>query len=363
MSWDAPRPVGRRGIAAVALAVSLAACSQAAPTPDAAAAAAANSPVIAFLMPDQASTRYERYDYPLFQSRVDNLCVRCDVIYSNAEASGDKQREQAMAALDRGASVLVISAVEPQVAVDIVRQAHDRGAQVVAYDRPIVDVPADLYISYDNEAIGTLITESLLDRLEDAPDGGGLLQVNGAPEDAAADLVQEGVAAALEGSRFPVLAAYDTPGWDPDKAQAWVREQITRFGPQIVGVIAGNDGTAGGAAAAFRAAGVSPIPPITGNDSELAAAQRILQGQQFNTISKPIKMVAEGAAAAAVQIVNGGRPPVGETLFGTPTELFEPTIVTASNLRATLIDTGELELGTVCTPELADACQRAGIKT
>ncbi|MCO1653621.1 substrate-binding domain-containing protein [Pseudonocardia humida] len=362
MSWDAPRPAGRRGIAAVALAVSLAACSQAAPTPDAAAALAADSPIIAFLMPDQASTRYERYDYPLFQSRVDNLCVRCDVIYSNAEASADKQREQAMAALDRGAGVLVISAVDPAVAADIVRQAHDRGTKVVAYDRPIVDEPADRYISYDNEAIGRLITESLLDRLEGAPAGGGLLQVNGAPEDAAADLVQQGIAAALEDSAIPVLASYDTPGWDPDKAEAWVREQIDRFGPQIIGVIAGNDGTAGGAAAAFRAAGVSPVPPITGNDSELAAAQRILQGQQFNTISKPIKMVAEGAAATAVQIVNGGEPRAGEMLFGTPTELYEPTIVTAANLRSALIDTGELELGTVCTPELLDACERAGIE-
>src|ERR1044072_8699650 len=138
MSWVASRPVRRRGIAAVALAFSLTACSQATPLPNATAALAADSPVIAFLMPDQASTRYERYDYPLFQARVDNLCVRCDVIYSNAEASGDKQREQAMLALDGGATVLVISAVDPEVASDVVRQAHERGAKVVAYDRPIV---------------------------------------------------------------------------------------------------------------------------------------------------------------------------------------------------------------------------------
>lgn len=72
--------------------------------------------------------------------------------------------------------------------------------------------------------------------------------------------------------------------------------------------------------------------------------------------------MAEGAAATAVQIVNGGRPPAEEMLFGTPTELFEPTIVTAPTLRSTLIDTGELERGTVRTPELTDACARAGIE-
>jgi D-xylose transport system substrate-binding protein len=366
MGWHAPRRAPRRAPVALALAAALTtaltACGRAEPATDAAAVVAAQSPVIAFLMPDQASTRYERYDYPLFQTKVDDLCVRCDVVYSNAEADPAKQREQAMAALDRGAGVLVISAVEPRTAAEIVRIAHERGARVIAYDRPIVEVPADHYVSYDNEAIGRLITDSLLDRLRASGASGGLLQVNGAPEDAAADLVQEGVAAALQDSPFPVLAAFDTPNWDPDEAEAWVRAQISRFGPQIVGVIAGNDGTAGGAAAAFRAAGVSPVPPITGNDSELAAAQRILQGQQYNTISKPIRMVAEAAAAASVQFVNGRQPAAQEELFGTPTELFEPTIVTAGTLRQTLIDTGELELGTVCTPELADACERAGIE-
>jgi D-xylose transport system substrate-binding protein len=352
----------RHALVALALVTTPLACGRAEPAPDVAAALAAQTPVIAFLMPDQASTRYERYDYPLFQSKVDDLCVRCEVIYSNAEGDAGKQREQAMAALDRGASVLVMSSVAPDTAAEVVRIAHERGARVMAYDRPIVDTPADHYVSYDNEAIGRLITESLVDRLRDSGASGGLLQVNGAPEDAAADLVQKGVATALEGSPFPVLASYDTPGWEPDKAEEWVREQIDRFGPQIVGVIAGNDGTAGGAVAAFRAAGVSPIPPITGNDSELAAAQRILQGQQFNTISKPIRMVAEAAAATSVQIVNGGAPQASTQLFGTPTQLFEPTIVTAANLRAALIDTGELELGTVCTPELIDECERAGIE-
>ena len=359
MGRDARRSAVR-GLAALAMAASLAGCGQA-PDPLVGATVSADTDVIAFLMPDQASTRYERYDYPLFQAKVNDLCIRCTVIYSNAEADAEKQRQQAEEALDRGARVLVMSSVDPGVAAEIVQAAHDKGAKVVAYDRPIVDAAADHYVSYDNKAIGQLITESLLDRLEDTGAQGGLLQVNGAPEDAAADLVQEGIKAELDKHNLPVLATYDTPGWDPDKAQEWVAEQITRFGPQIVGVIAGNDGTAGGAYEAFKAAGVNPIPPITGNDSELAAAQRILQGDQYNTISKPIKLVAESGAAAAVQLVHGMEPPSTSTLFNTPTELFPPTIVTVSNLQAALIDTGELELGTICTPALQAACQRAGI--
>jgi len=351
------------GVLALVDALVLAGCGQAQPSSGTAAAITAQRPGIAFLMPDQASTRYERYDYPLFQARVDDLCVRCDVMYSNAVGDADKQRQQAKAALDQGASVLVLSAVQPQAAVDIVKEAHARGAKVVAYDRPIVEVPADQYVSYDNEAIGELITKSLLERIKDRGTPGGVLQVNGAPEDAAADLVRSGVKKVMATSNVPVLATYDTPGWDPEKAQEWGAQQIAKFGPQqIAGVVAGNDGTAGGTSAAFKAAGVDPIPPITGNDSELAAAQRILRGEQYNTISKPIRVVAEAAAAAAVQLLHGQQPPSSEQLYDTPTELFQPAVVTATNLRSALIDTGELELGTVCTPELANACERAGLE-
>jgi ABC-type xylose transport system substrate-binding protein len=347
----------------LAAALALAGCGQAQPSAGTASAGLGTNPAIAFLMPDQASTRYERYDYPLFQAKVDDLCVRCDVLYTNAEGDPDKQRQQAKAALDQGATVLVLAAVQPQAAVDIVKEAHARGAKVVAYDRPIVEVPADHYVSYDNEAIGELITRSLLDRIKDRGIPGGVLQVNGAPEDAAADQVQIGIKKVMDASPVPVLATYDTPDWDADKAEDWVSGQIGKLGaPQIAGVIAGNDGVAGGTYDAFQAAGVSPVPPITGNDSELAAAQRILRGEQYNTISKPIRVVAEAGAAAAVQLVHGQDPPSSGTLYDTPTELFQPTIVTAANLRGALIDTGELELGTVCTPDLRSACERAGLQ-
>ena len=137
--------------------------------------------------------------------------------------------------------------------------------------------------------------------------------------------------------------------------------QITQFGPQIAGVVAANDGTGGGAIAAFKAAGVNPVPPVTGNDSELAAAQRIVNGDQYNTISKPIKIVAEAAATVAYGFVSGQKPEAKTTLFNTPTELFTPTVVTAENLKQALIDSGELKASDICTAEYAAACTKAGL--
>ena len=132
-----------------------------------------------------------------------------------------------------------------------------------------------------------------------------MLQINGSPTDAAAGLIKKGIHAGLDNSGYPILAEYDTPDWAPPKAQQWASGQITRFGKKILGVVAANDGTGGGAIAAFKAAGVDPVPPVTGNDATIAALQLIIAGDQYNTISKPSEIVAAAAANVAVQAAQG----------------------------------------------------------
>ncbi len=77
---------------------------------------------------------------------------------------------------------------------------------------------------------------------------------------------------------------------------------------KIKGVVAANDGTGGGAIAAFKAAGVQPLPPVTGNDATIAALQLIIAGDQYNTISKPSEIVAAAAAKVAVDFIQGKKP-------------------------------------------------------
>ena len=116
----------------------------------------------------------------------------------------------------------------------------------------------------------------------------------------------------IDGSGLVVGAEYDTPDWSPDKAQQQMEQAITRLGKAtIVGVYAANDGTAGGAIAAMKAAGFSPIPPTTGQDAELAGIQRIIAGEQFMTVYKAIKPQAEKAAELAVALVRGEEAPEG----------------------------------------------------
>jgi D-xylose transport system substrate-binding protein len=327
-------------------------------------AAFAQTATVAFLMPDQASTRYEERDYPGFQAEMKKLCPDCTVVYQNANADVALQQQQFNSVLSQGAAVIVLDPVDSSAAASLVQQAHSQDVKVIAYDRPIPDTPADYYVSFDNQGIGKAIAQSLVDHLkaEGVAEGSGVLQINGSPTDAAAGLIRDGIDSALDASGYKTLAEFDTPDWAPPAAQQWASGQITRFGDEIKGVVAANDGTAGGAIAAFKAAGVDPVPPVTGNDATIAALQLIIAGDQYNTISKPSEIVAAAAANIAFQFISGKTPEAKTTLYNTPSELFVPAVITAENIKAEIFDKGITPVADVCTGDYVEACDKLGIK-
>jgi D-xylose transport system substrate-binding protein len=319
---------------------------------------------VAFLMPDEASTRYEEHDRPGFVKEMKQLCSGCDVLYQNADADASKQQQQFNSVLSQGAKAIVIDPVDSTAAASLVNQAKARGVKVISYDRPIPTVKTDFYVSFDNEKIGKSIAKSLVDHLKSAnvsPSSGGLLEVNGSPTDAAAGLIKKGIHEGLAGSGYRTLAEYDTPDWNPAKAQQWVAGQVSRFGKKILGVVAANDGTAGGTIAALKAAGVSPLPSVTGNDATTAGLQLIIAGDQYNTISKPSEIVAAAAANVAVQFLAGETPKAETTLFDTPSKLFVPAVITAENLKSEIIDKKINTTEQLCSGRYAEGCKKLGI--
>jgi D-xylose transport system substrate-binding protein len=328
------------------------------------AAIAAPSGTVAFLMPDEGSTRYEQHDFPGFKAEMAKLCPDCKVLYQNANGDVATQQQQFNSVISQGAKVVVLDPVDSMAAASLVRLAQSQGVKVIAYDRPIPSTPANYYVSFDNEDIGKAIAQSLVQHLKETgvpTTKGGLLQVNGSPVDAAAGLIKKGSHEGLQGSGYKTLAEYDTPDWAPPKAQQWVSGQITRFGSQIVGVVAANDGTGGGAVAALKAAGVNPVPPVTGNDATLAGLQLIISGDQYNTILKPSEIVAAAAAKVAVGFLSGQSPKGEITLFNTPSQLFKPAVITAKNLKAEVVDKGFASAKELCTDRYADGCKKLGI--
>jgi D-xylose transport system substrate-binding protein len=333
-------------------------------------AAQPETPTVALLLPESKTARYESHDRPHFERRVRELCAECRVIYSNADQDAAKQQNQAEAALTNQARVLVLDPVDSASAAAIVARAKQSKVPVVSYDRLVMGADVDYYVSFDNRKVGELQGQALLDRL--TADGAAdetIVIINGSPTDNNAKLYKDGAHSVLDDSGLVVGAEYDTPDWSPDKAQQQMEQAITKLGgDRIAGVYAANDGTAGGAIAAMKAAGIARIPPVTGQDAELAAVQRIVAGEQYMTVYKAMRMEAEAAAELAVALVRGATPAPGAVngsvnngFKDVPAILLAPLAVTQANVRDTVIADGFWTAEQVCAGYEA-ACAAAGIR-
>ena len=325
---------------------------------------------IALLLPETKTARYETQDRPLFEAKVADICPDCEILYSNADQDAAEQQSQAEAALTNGADVLVLDPVDSASAGTIVTQAKSQDVPVISYDRLITDAEIDFYISYDNEKVGELQATALVEKLEaDGVTSGSLVMINGSPTDNNATLFKEGAHSVLDDSAYDIPVEYDTPDWSPDEAQREMEQATTQLGADgFVGVYAANDGTAGGAIAAMKAGGVDPLPPVTGQDAELAAIQRILAGEQYMTVYKAIKPEAEIAAEVAVALAGGDEPPeewvndqVDNGQGEIPSQILDPVSVTAENVNDTVVADGFWSVEEICEGSFASVCEAAGI--
>jgi D-xylose transport system substrate-binding protein len=324
---------------------------------------------IALLLPESKTARYESQDRPNFERKVEELCADCEIIYSNADQDAAKQQQQAEAAITQGAKVLVLDPVDAASAGAVVQRAKQSQIPVISYDRLITDADIDYYISFDNEKVGQLQGESLVSKLEEDGAKGDIIMINGAPTDNNAKLFKQGAHSVIDDSPFKVAKEYDTPDWSPDKAQQEMDQAITAVGKDgFVGVYAANDGTAGGAIAAMKGQGVDPTKiPVTGQDAELAAIQRILIGEQYMTVYKAIKPEAEAAAELAVALARGEEPEepadsVPNGMKDVPSILLEPVAVTKENINDTIVKDEFWSVDEICTGKYAAACKEAGIQ-
>lgn len=323
---------------------------------------------IALLLPESKTARYETQDRPLFTAKLMQICSDCQLIYSNANQDATQQQSQAEAALTNGANVLVLDAVDGAAAAVIADRAKQANVPVIAYDRLITGTPnVDYYISFDNERVGQLQGTALLQALSGKTNP-SVVMINGSPTDNNATLFKQGAHSVLDG-KVNIAKEYDTPDWSPDQAQNEMQQALTALGNKVDGVYAANDGTGGGAIAAMKSAGVTPWPPVTGQDAELAAIQRILTGDQYMTVYKAIKPEAEDAAVLAFDLATGASIPSTATNGATtsnqaaqvPSILLTPVSVTKDNVKSTVVADGFWSRDDICTSDYAAACTAAGI--
>ena len=325
---------------------------------------------VALLLPETKTTRYEEKDRPLFTDKLKELCPDCKLIYANASQDPNKQQQQAEAAITKGADVIVLDAVDVASVGPIVQRANQQDIPVIAYDRLIPDQDIAYYVSFDNVKQGRIQAQTLLDKLG-SPNGKSIVMVNGAPTDPSAGDYKKGAHEVFDKSGIKIAKEFDTPDWSPDKAQVQMEQSITDLGKDgFVGAYSANDGMAGGMIAAMKSAGIDPASkPVTGGDSEAAAIQRILIGEQYSTIYLAIKQQAETSAQLAVAAANGEDPPAGlvedEVDNGAkkvPSVLLSPIAVTKDNIADTVIKDGFLTTAEICTGPYKAACKEAGLE-
>jgi D-xylose transport system substrate-binding protein len=328
---------------------------------------------IALLLPESQTTRYEAHDRPEFEAKVQELCPDCEIVYSNADQDAAKQQSQVEAALTEEVDVMVLDPVDSASAAGMVNQAEQQDVPVISYDRLILDSPGvDYYVSFDNVRVGELQGEALVNKLaEDGNPTGPIVKIKGSPTDNNATLFNEGAQSQFDEAGVEIGKEYDTPDWLPEEAQNEMDQAITALGQDgFAGVYAMNDGTAGGAIAAMKAAGIDPKTiPVTGQDAELEALQRILIGEQFMTVYKATLLETAAAAELAVALAQGEDPPEGlingEEDNGAkqvPSVLLDPVAVTADNIQDTVVKDGFWTAKDICTGQFAQACQQAGIQ-
>jgi D-xylose transport system substrate-binding protein len=302
--------------------------------------AAAHVPVIGFSQDSLVLERWKR-DIEAFQRAAKDLGAQ--VILKVADQDASVQEDQVRELVREGIDVLVIVTNDSDRLSEVVREVKRRGIPVISYDRLVRKAGVDLYISFDNEKVGSLMTSSILSDI----DQGGFLIINGARTDNNALMINTGIHAVLKPSldsgKIHLVSEIWPVAWDTAEVRAALEPLLPRIG-EIRGIVAGDDMLAEEAIRFFSENGRTGLVRVAGQDADLAACQRIAEGTQLATVYKPVERLALKAAGFAVMLANHEPIQTDATIddgtSNVPYVRLEPILVSRSNLDATVIKDG-----------------------
>ena len=301
-------------------------------------------PLIGLSMDTLKEERWQG-DRDLFVARAKDLAA--DVLVQSANSDDTRQIGDVQALISRRVDVLVIVPHNGGAMAKAVNMAHDAGIPVLAYDRLITDCDLDLYMTFDNVKVGELQAQFLVDHLpKDRKKK--IVRIYGAKTDNNAVLYKQGqdnvLTPLITRGEFEVVHEDWTQDWKPENAKKIANAAITKAGPNFDAILASNDGTAGGAIQALSEEGLAGRILVTGQDAELSACQRIVNGTQAMTIYKPLSQLAKQAAESAVKLARS-KPlfALGKIKNGkieVPSILLDVVVVTKDNMMDTVIKDG-----------------------
>lgn len=308
-----------------------------------------NTPLkIGYLMDSLKVERWQT-DLDTFQNRAKELGAQ--VLVETAEGDDDLQLRQSLKLMDEGAKVLVLVAHDADKAARIVHAANARHIPVLCYERMVGNGNVDFFVGSNAELIGEL-QASWLARL--APKGNFVL-IGGSPADSNAQVLRQGQLRALkpfiDRGDIKIVSDAWAKDWDPSQAYAIMSKAIDSTNGDITAVVASNDGTAGGTIQSLQEHKLAGKVLVSGQDADLAAIIRILDGTQTMTVYKPLKLQAKRAAEAAVSLAAGtpikDAVSIADGARTTRAIFVSPIVVTRDNVMQTVIKDGFQNLETI----------------
>ena len=292
----------------------------------------AKNPKIGFSIDDLRLERWAR-DRDYFTAAAEQLGAK--VYVQSADASEQRQIAQIENLISRGVDVIVIVPYNATVLNNAVREAKKSNIKVISYDRLILNADIDAYISFDNKLVGEMQAQGVV---QVKPKGNYYL-LGGAPTDNNAKMLREGqlkvLQPAIDKGDIKIVGQQRVPEWSASTALRIVEDALTANNNKIDAIVASNDGTAGGAIQALAAQHLAGKVPVSGQDADLAAVKRVLDGTQAMTVYKPLKLIAGEAAKLSVQLARGETPAFNAKYDNgheqVNTILLQPTLLTKSN--------------------------------
>ncbi len=324
---------------------------------------------VAVLLPDsKSSVRWETYDRPLLQAAFQQAGVEAQI--TNAEGDKAQQQQQAEQAITNGAKVILMTNLDSGSGAAIAANAKAQGVKVIDYDRLTLKTDAvDYYVSFDNEAVGRLQGEGIVDCMG-SKQGAQVAVLNGSPTDNNATLFKNGYDSVInpkfESGEWKEIDDQSVPEWDNQRALTIFEQMLQKNDNKVDGVVAANDGLANAAISALKQRKL-PQVPVTGQDATLQGIQNIVNGDQCMTVYKAIKKEADAAASLATALARGETPkeqttPVDNGTKEVPSVLLEPVPVTRESIKDYLGEPDFPKLEEICAGRIAAACAEAGVQ-
>ena len=267
-----------------------------------------------------------------------------DVNVQDAGADAEEQISQIEYFISKQVDVIVVIARDCGVLSDVVQKAQNAGIPVISYDRMINNANTDFYISFDNRKVGEIMAQALIDAI---PQGGDIFMIQGSSSDNNVKMLKEGFDDTLEDTNLNVVYEANCDGWTAELAVGYVEEALEKY-PHVKGIMCGNDDIASQVVQVLAENQLAGNVVVIGQDGDLAACQRIVEGTQYMTAFKSIEDLAREAAKYAVEIgsgreaseLEGVTEKVNDGTYDIPSKVLNPIAVTRENIDEVIIDGG-----------------------